>query len=223
MKLHLIANHDEARPVMGHIHIAGGFAYVTDAHVLLRVSIEEIAFPGSRAPDKDWWAPHENRAIHYKEWVRMMRDWKDKPFMQVESTDEYKDFVGQMIGIMERGLPAIEAPTFMSFNPMLLERVMKATGFNGLGFRMAFIKTNMIRFIFADREVEGILMCLLGSNDADVMARLNGGSNPEVGAEAAEAQPEEEPNVEATLPEEKDAADDEQGEPVSSGVEWFIN
>ena len=42
-KLHLCCGNDDIRPVFQYIHFIGGYAYATDAHVLIRAKIADIS------------------------------------------------------------------------------------------------------------------------------------------------------------------------------------
>ena len=42
-KLHLCCSEDGLRPVMEYVHFIGGYAYATDAHVMVRAKIADIS------------------------------------------------------------------------------------------------------------------------------------------------------------------------------------
>ena len=41
-KLHLATGNDSLRPAMQHIQVKAGFCYATDAHILVKVPINEV-------------------------------------------------------------------------------------------------------------------------------------------------------------------------------------
>ena len=175
-KLHLATGNDNLRQAMQHIQVTGGFCYATDAHILVKVPINEV-FGGIVTDQdeiyilaKDWKDQKMYKAVHIFRNGNILTAFDKKmnklgmlEFMEKET---FENKIGRFPNC-EAILPEDNKPVVdlgkISFNPSLYARICEALEDSCQIFNLTFFGANKCILVKHNKQDEftkgiGLLM-----------------------------------------------------------------
>lgn len=139
-KLHLATSNDSLRPVMQYIQVKNGFCYATDAHILVKVPINEVFgnnifnnYDCVYISGKEWKDQKMYKAVSFerKDNLLIAYDKKHQKLGMIEflTTYQFEQKIGKFPDC-EMILPTEDKPkedlSLISFNPTLYARIGEA-------------------------------------------------------------------------------------------------
>lgn len=135
--IHKACGNDTLRPFLNYIQVKDGFVNVTDAHILLRLPVDEVFPDGMIAPDeelyfhgKSWGALKFDKGFSMSRSENMFQSLGNglelylKAFKKEELNFKFPD----VMKVFPKEIPNPVAVSQIAYNPSLLTKLMQAWG-----------------------------------------------------------------------------------------------
>jgi hypothetical protein len=166
-KLHLATGNDSLRQTMQHIQVKNGFCYATDAHILVKVPINEV-FGGVITQEdeiyilsKDWKDQKMYKAAYIFKSNNILTAFDKKMvklgMLEFMSKETFEDKIGRFPNC-ESILPEDDKPVVdlgkISFNPSLYSRICEALEDSCQLFNLTFFGPNRCILVKHNKQDE---------------------------------------------------------------------